>query len=419
MRAGYAKYPITPLISTQRLAGYIKRKDRFTCVLDDIYVKTFMLEIGSEMLVLSSIDILAIDNPMFDDLSKIIRDITGSENFIIAATHTHSAPATLFRDIIAGIGLIEFDSDYYQHFVSMFEKSIIEAYNRLSKVQCRSTTTIIKDIASNRNNPNDFFDDRAVLVECTSNHGIMGILNYNVHPTVLGPENKCISRDLAGSIEDSLKNTTGHDYIFLNGAAADVSTRFTRKNRSYDEVLRLGALFANNLLLSLNNARWVNIDGEEMITRKEKIGLKVDMKKLESIANIKSIKGIINGMISSKDMHVLESIEEALEALRIIYRSINYSETAIEVSAYVIGHSLGIIIFPGEALSRLSAECREITGIDVLFAGYANGYYGYFSDKFPLSTYEDIMTLFTHESVERVYNTIRRLCLWIGGSLLS
>jgi hypothetical protein len=88
MRADYTKYPITPLISTQRLTDYIKRKDRFTCVLDNIYVKTFMLEIGSEMFVLSSIDILAIDNPMFDDLSKIIRDITGSENFIIATIHT-------------------------------------------------------------------------------------------------------------------------------------------------------------------------------------------------------------------------------------------------------------------------------------------------------------------------------------------
>ncbi|MEM3926394.1 MAG: neutral/alkaline non-lysosomal ceramidase N-terminal domain-containing protein [Desulfurococcaceae archaeon] len=418
MRIGYGKSIITPTSGVHRLAGYLRRKEPSMCIFDDIYVKTLLLEtIEDNLLVLVSVDLLAIDNNMLEDMRKISKGLIGNSHVVITATHTHSAPISLFKDMLPGMGMAEFDPEYYEHFLSMFERSLLNSYEKLGKGECYSTTITVSGVATNRNDPNTPIDDKAVVVKCITGDLKVGLLNYGVHPTVLGPSNKCVSRDLAGAIEDSLRNNTGIEFVFINGAAADVSTRFTRIEQSYSEVLRLGSLFANSITRSLGQVHWRKLVDAPIAVKKESLTMSVDSEKFYRIARKLYIERKLGGVVGKLPglKRVVESIEEAIEASQLVVEKLgDIKEISIEVSSYLIGRVLGLIALPGEALSKISMECREIAGIDTVFAGYANGYYGYFSDKAVVNTYEDVMTLFTHGDVGKLYDLIKKHCSWLN-----
>ena len=414
VRIGYSKSNITPGSGVHKLAGYIRRREPSACVLDDIYVKTLLLEASNDLLVLVSVDLIAVDSSMLRDIVRVTRKLVGGSHVVVAATHTHSAPLSLFRDVLPGMGLVEFDPDYYEHFLSAFERSLLGSYERLSRSECYSTTITVSGVVTNRNNPSAPIDNKAVVVKCTTSSSRIGLVNYGVHPTVLGPGNRCISRDLAGAIEDSLKSRTGVEFIFINGAAADVSTRFTRREQSYSEVLRLGSLFADSVVRSLEQAHWRKLTDTPILVRRESLTMNIDSEKFSRITKL--VKGGQRSIVEKSPgfKRVEESIEEAVEALRLIAEKISsIKKVTVEVSSYLIGSVLGLITFPGEALSKTSMECREIACVDTVFAGYANGYYGYFSDEAYANTYEDVMTLFTREDVAMLYSLIRRHCSWL------
>ncbi|MEM4054896.1 MAG: neutral/alkaline non-lysosomal ceramidase N-terminal domain-containing protein [Desulfurococcaceae archaeon] len=416
MNVGYSKATITPMSGVHRLAGYIQRTKPSICVLDDIYVKTIVYELEQgNLLVMSSVDLLAIDEAMVNDMRRIVKEITGSQEIIVAATHTHSAPSTLFRDATPAMPIIEFNEDYYQYFLSSFEKSLQEAYNGVEKAKCTATTLSVQGIATNRNNPSIPIDNNVTVLKCNGNRVKVGVINYGVHPTVLGPDNVCISRDLVGVTEDLLRMESGVDFVFINAAAGDVSTRFTRRNQTYNEVIRIGTLLANNIINGMGSAQWREIEGFSLYKNSKLINLEFDVKKVESISSELFMKLKLVKSHDAGYSRVAESIKEALDAIKLIQESIYRKRSAsIMITAYLIDQRLGLIVFPGEALSKIALNCRELAATEIIFAGYANGYYGYFSDKTIPETYEDLMTIFTEKSVRDVYSSVMNLCSWIG-----
>ncbi len=423
MNVGYGKAAITPVNGTHRLAGYIKRARPSACVLDDLYIKTIVYgsEKGDHLLVMTSVDLLAVDEMMVNDMRRIVKELTGSQEIIVAATHTHSAPSTLFRDPILAMFSTEFNEDYYQYFLSGFEKSLREAYNGVEKAKCVVATVNVQGIATNRNDPSIPIDNNVTVLKCCGNKVKAGVINYGVHPTVLGPDNTCVSRDLVGVTEDILSEKSGVDFVFINGAAGDVSTRFTRRNRTYDEVIRLGEQLADNIINEMSNAQWKEIEGSSLYRNSKLINLEYDIKKFEFISNESFMKlRLIESLHDVKHSRVAESIAEALDATRLIQGSIRGRRfVTIVITAYLIDRRLGLIVFPGEAPSKIALDCRKLTNIETIFAGYANGYYGYFSNKTITGTYEDLMTLFTKESVENVCSSVVNLCGWMEKLAIS
>lgn len=59
------------------------------------------------------------------------------------------------------------------------------------------------------------------------------LYNYACHPTVTGPENLMITADFPYAVEQSLN----YDVVmFVNGNAGNISTRFTRRDSSFEQV---------------------------------------------------------------------------------------------------------------------------------------------------------------------------------------
>ena len=78
--------------------------------------------------------------------------------------------------------------------------------------------------------------------------------SFPCHPTVLSAGNLLVSADFAGQIE---KHLHGDFTVFANGAAGDISTRFTRQESSFEECERMGKLAADYILTLLEQAEEV------------------------------------------------------------------------------------------------------------------------------------------------------------------
>ena len=102
----------------------------------------------------------------------------------------------------------------------------------------------IEGVGTNRHRRDGPHDNTAGVLALHSLDGSLAavLLDFACHPTTYGPENLLWSADWPGAARTAL----GRDVVvgYLQGAAGDVSPRFTRQGRGAAEVSRLGGLLA-------------------------------------------------------------------------------------------------------------------------------------------------------------------------------
>ena len=96
-------------------------------VLDELAARTLVIESGGTTVAIQTVDSCGIRRPDFDAAKQIASNATGIpiEHMLIAATHTHTAPATL-----GGLGTPS-DPGYREQLVGQMARSIIEAHKRM------------------------------------------------------------------------------------------------------------------------------------------------------------------------------------------------------------------------------------------------------------------------------------------------
>jgi len=387
----FSAKPITPKDVNQPLAGYIERVGRAVGVHDDIYLRLLALESGDACLALVSLDLLGVDEYMASDIEKLSK-ILGRCTVIAAATHTHSAPATLFRNPLLSMGA-RFDPEYYSQFVETAKESFEECSSTWSELKRAEVYEVsIRGVATDRNNPSRTIDDRATLILFRSASGDYAILNYAMHPTVLGPENNLISRDLAGAAVDLVERLLNVKTLFINGAAANISTRFTRRSRTFEEVYRLGKLLAEQVAEVVRSGSGHVINTASISAESRRFSFRVAPKsELKRRAE----------EVYRKYRGASERVPQ-LEAAEFLNAVLDLLPSSIEAS--VVKASMGdlkLYTWPGELHSDVSLSLRRRLGSGVLaLACYANGYIGYVSaDEGEL--YESLMQVVLEEDVRK------------------
>ena len=137
-----------------------------------------------------------------------------------------------------------FSEDYLSYVLEKFERALRSAIADLKEAKLGVAVTKVEGVATDRIDPSRAIDNSATLLVFARSLGKpCGLLHYAVHPTVLGPDNLLITRDLVGFAVDRVERALGmKTCLFLNGAAGNVSTRFTRRAQSFQEAERLGSL---------------------------------------------------------------------------------------------------------------------------------------------------------------------------------
>ncbi len=250
---GAAKRSITP-DPLLPVSGGLGTPAAATRKLGDLSVRVLVLKQGEEKLILGSVDALGFPGVLITRAAKQYPAIA-EDRWVIGATHTHSAPDLYaFPD---GKGGHTGNLPHIDWVCSQLADAVREADAAATEtVLSVSAGEVQGKIAYNYYAP-DLYDRRAgVIVFRSKEHGktIATLVNYAIHPEVLGSEQGICSPDLIGPMCDRIEEKEGGMAIFFNGAQGGMITADNRSldqpsdpirakwkdERTWDECLRIG-----------------------------------------------------------------------------------------------------------------------------------------------------------------------------------
>jgi hypothetical protein len=191
-----------------------------------------------------------------------------ADHILIGSTHTHSAPdCYAFPD---GEGGHTGDLKYMDFVCNKAAEAVNEAIDHLEPASVKIATGEAQGkIAYNYYAP-DLYDRRMSVIQAASPQGktIATLVNYAVHPEVLGNDVGILSPDLVGPLCQKIESTTGGTALFVNSAQGGMVTADNRNldqpkdpqrgywndARSWEECLRIGNLMASEALRILKDA---------------------------------------------------------------------------------------------------------------------------------------------------------------------
>lgn len=248
LRAGWAKQEIA-LPARYPMAGYIAREGVSEGTHDPLFVRALVLDQGNFRTAILVADLLLISPSWAHRLQrKIAKAIQApAHNVIVAATHTHSGPlvdATPFR--LSNQATSKRTRRFMLAVEDNFVQTAVLASRNIRPVKVSYTRSPIRNLATDRNNPKKDLAQPFLLVRLDAGNSRAVLGTLPCHPTVLGAGNRYYSGDLHGEIARSYERQCDVALI-ANGAAANISTRFTRQNQTRTQISRFASLVMNQM----------------------------------------------------------------------------------------------------------------------------------------------------------------------------
>jgi hypothetical protein len=234
----------------------------------ELTARALVLRKGDVSVAVVSLDLLGFPSVLCDRVRAKVPRIP-AENILIGSTHTHSAPdCYAFPDDRGGhTG----DLSYIDAVCDKAAAAINEAIDRLQPAWIKVATGEARGkIAYNHYAP-DLYDRRMSVIQATSTDGrtIATLVNYAIHPEVLGNGVGIISPDLVGPLCERIEADSGGIALFMNGAQGGMVTADNRDlhkprdsqrgywndSRTWDECLRIGRLMADEAQRIVKDAR--------------------------------------------------------------------------------------------------------------------------------------------------------------------
>ena len=224
----------------------------------EISVRAFVLADGPTKVAFVSVDFLGFPSVLGNKARAQVKGIP-PENILIGATHTHSSPdAYGFPD---GKGGTAADLKYLDTVCARIAEAINEANTQLRPAQLKIASGEAKGKIAYNYYADALYDPRCHVIQAISEEGqpIGTLVNYAVHPEVIGSSQGICSPDLIGPLYDRLHEKGGGIGIFMNSAQGGMVTADNRapggkEFRNYEECTRIGNLLADEALRLLAKA---------------------------------------------------------------------------------------------------------------------------------------------------------------------
>ena len=233
----------------------------------DITARAVVFRNGDVSVGVVALDLLGFPSALGDRVRAQVSRIP-ADHILIGSTHTHSAPdCYAFPD---GKGGHTGDLKYMDFVCNRAAEALNEAIDRLEPASIKIATGEAQGkIAYNYYAP-DLYDRRMSVIQARNGQGktIATLVNYAVHPEVLGNDVGILSPDLVGPLCEKLEATAGGMALFMNSAQGGMVTADNRNldqprdpqrgywndARSWEECLRIGHLMADEALRIINGA---------------------------------------------------------------------------------------------------------------------------------------------------------------------
>lgn len=223
----------------------------------ELTARVIVFKKGNVSVAVVGLDLLGFPSVLGDRVRKKVPRIP-AENILIGSSHTHSGPdCYAFPD---GKGGHTGDLKYMDFVCDKAAEAINEAIDKLQPAWIKIGSGEAKGkIAYNYYAP-DLYDRRMGVIRAVSPEGktIATLVNYAIHPEVLGNGVGILSPDLVGPLCEKLEAEAGGVAVFMNGAQGGMITADNRNldqprdasrgvwndARRWEECLRIGHLMA-------------------------------------------------------------------------------------------------------------------------------------------------------------------------------
>ena len=224
----------------------------------DLTVRALVLEQEGTLVAIVSADFLGFPAVLGNRVRAAVKEIP-AQNIMIGATHTHSAPDCYgFPD---GSGGTARDDKYVEQVCVRMADAIHEAVTNLQPVRLKIATGEAKGKIAYNYYAEQLYDPRCNIIQALDASGkpIATLVNYAIHPEVLGSDAGICSPDLVGSLYGRLAEKGGGIGIFMNSAQGGMVTADNRQPagqeaRSWEECQRIGRLLADEALRIVSDA---------------------------------------------------------------------------------------------------------------------------------------------------------------------
>lgn len=327
----------------------------------DLYIRALVLERGGTRVAIVSVDNLGWPSVLGNKSRALIKGIP-PENVLIGATHTHSGPdAYGFPD---ASGKSYADMAYLDRCVRDMADAVNEAVRNLKPATLKIAVGEAKGKIAYNYYADQLYDPRCGVIQAIGQDGkpIATLVNYAVHPEIIGSGRGILSPDLCGPLYDRIEAKTGGMAIFMNSAQGGMVTADNRREggkeaNDWAECVRIGELLADEALRIVAEAP-VQAN-PELYCAMRKISFPVESEVMQYI-------------IKNSPLH--------------------YEMTGKQVSAQVNLLNIGsaqVLTIPGEALPNIGYYLkRNMRTRQPFLFGLTNDAFGYMLTKVDFSSFK-------------------------------
>jgi neutral ceramidase len=383
-KAYAAEVDLTPPVGSW-LSGFGARIYPSAGQHDPIMARALLLDDGRTKLAIVVCDVIGFTPAAVADMRHRIakKSAIPPTNILISCTHTHSGPTTMpFRGVL---GIIEPD------WLAEAQRQIVDLVAALPAglrpAQFARAATSVSMIGYNRQDQAHPVDTQlnVLAFEAPDGAPIATLVNYGTHPVVLGPNNLLFSADYPGEVARQIAQARGGIGMFLQGTSGDVDPVVYRDRGwgtgTFDDTREMGACLADAALGALRDAPRtadVSIDvtsklldvpldpppSSEALAQMA-TGFEADRQKAAAAGDVMSEKVALAMLEWARDL------EQALQSGTVQQQLPSELFVAAINDARIVG-------VPFETYTDIGlAIKRNLQPLAVLFAGYANGLYGY------------------------------------------
>lgn len=225
----------------------------------ELEARALVIENSGTKVAIVSVPYLGFSSTVGNKVREQVKGIK-PENIIIGSTHVHSAP-DMYAFPINEKGETLADLKYIEKSCSLVAKCINEANGKLAPASVKiAQAEAAERIAYNYYAPK-LYDRRCNVMQFLGADGkaIATLVNYAIHPEVIGPNQGICSPDVIGPLHDRIAAQGGGMAIFMNSAQGGMVTADCRGEdgkdvQTWDECVRIGNLLADEALRIVKDA---------------------------------------------------------------------------------------------------------------------------------------------------------------------
>ncbi|HET6986404.1 MAG TPA: hypothetical protein VFI00_07295 [Kribbella sp.] len=384
-----------------RLDGYAARTGLATGAAEPLRATMIWLSTADDPGVLwLTLDGIAVGNDLHTELAAAASAAAAipPSRVVVSASHTHSGPSGWTGEIHPVI-----PAEREPCLVDALTSSV-----RWARLERRPATASWRSIevigvGTNRHRRNGPHDNTAGILALHSPEGSLQavLLDFACHPTTYGPENLQYSADWPGAARAALAPAV---FGYLQGAAGDVSPRFTRQGRGAAEVARLGGLLASRVRAALAGPG-LDLPQSAPAIRRTTLDLKV--RDIPSAAEAAELVVAAEGRVNGNDDPCGRIAQTRLDGARGQARMAAAAlpdSLALPISVVTMGDvcwvNLPVELFAVHGTRLQAGSTHPVTRV----VGYTDGYYGYVVDLSAAESgaYEALITYFDQPTTNQL-----------------